>query len=225
MNRLYVCACTLAGFVLFGFLLAHVVEDSDAVDIPEHLEGPEIDDYLNERLAERYGEDFLVDCGYEFLHSLPVGYRMLTMTQIAEEEVSNGGFSQFFWNKFDHYQLLTDDAIDGYETIGASDRAEALRSVRGKFEKAKAECQRLKLQEATDLREGRTDPQELNRLMLADPEKFMQVQAMQPFSKWTEFSENLWEKEESLFFHGSGIETIRGRWARAHVEAFDLGSK
>ena len=89
----------------------------------------------------------------------------------------------------------------------------------------KTKCQRLKQQEATDLREGQTDPEELNRLMLADPEKFMQVQAMQPFSKWTEFSENLWEKEESLFFHGSGIETIRGRWARAHVEAFDLASK
>jgi uncharacterized protein DUF4375/uncharacterized protein DUF1629 len=58
---------------------------------------------------------------YRTVRSWSPGLRMLWATQLVDDEVSNGGFNQYFFNTGGHF---VDEAIAGFKLIGAPERAE-----------------------------------------------------------------------------------------------------
>ena len=81
--------------------------------------------------------------GHTFTFTLPPGYRVLTPTMWIEAEVTNGGISQYFWNRLQDWREMTADAIDAYEEMGAKEQAAALRDCLRVF--APFESERLQL--------------------------------------------------------------------------------
>lgn len=57
------------------------------------------------------------------LRRMPAGQRMFWLLPIADEEIHNGGFHQFFWNQFGRF---APDALDGLRLIGAHKHADVL---------------------------------------------------------------------------------------------------
>src|SRR5262249_8589452 len=79
------------------------------------------------------------------LHRIwPSGYRMLASTTCIEGQVSNGGAGQYFWNRLEDFKPMTEDAIEGYEKIGARAQANAVRECLRVFAPLESECRRLK---------------------------------------------------------------------------------
>ena len=81
---------------------------------------------------------------YSITLTLPPGYRILTPTNWIEGEIKKGGGGQYFWNRLQDYQLMTNDAIDAYEIIKARDQASALRDCVRVFLPLEEECRWLK---------------------------------------------------------------------------------
>jgi len=95
----------------------------DFTDIPASIDQivdeNDVEQFLFDCLERRFGRAKLQASDYTFNLTLPPGYRVLTPTVWIEAEVSNGGISQYFWNRLADFRLMTSDAIDGYLTIGA----------------------------------------------------------------------------------------------------------
>jgi hypothetical protein len=103
-----------------------------------------VEQFLFDCLEERYGLAKLQASDYTINLSFPVGYRVLTPTVWIESEVSNGGIEQYFSNRLVDYRLMTADAIEAYEKIGAKAQAQAVRDCLRAFAPLEAECRRIK---------------------------------------------------------------------------------
>jgi hypothetical protein len=64
------------------------------------------------------------DVQYATVKSWTKGLQMLWATQLVDDEVSNGGFNQYFFNSSGQFAV---EAIEGFELIGAADRAALVR--------------------------------------------------------------------------------------------------
>jgi hypothetical protein len=61
---------------------------------------------------------------YALVKSWSNGLQMLWATQLVDDEVNNGGFNQFFFNDSGQFAV---EAIDGFDLIGAHERANVVR--------------------------------------------------------------------------------------------------
>lgn len=61
---------------------------------------------------------------YATVKSWTRGLQMLWATQLVDEEVSNGGFNQYFFNSSGQFAV---EAIEGFELVGAPERAALVR--------------------------------------------------------------------------------------------------
>lgn len=61
---------------------------------------------------------------YAEVKSWSKGLQMLWATQLVDDEVNNGGFNQYFFNDSGQFAI---EAIEGFELIGARERAELVR--------------------------------------------------------------------------------------------------
>jgi Domain of unknown function (DUF4375) len=103
-----------------------------------------VEQILFECLNRRFGIAKLQASDYTFNLTLPIGYRVLTPTVWIEAEVSNGGAGQYFWNRLVDYRPMTIDAIEGYERIGATAQAEAVRDCLRVFAPLESICRSIK---------------------------------------------------------------------------------
>lgn len=60
---------------------------------------------------------------YQTVKSWTPGLQMLYATQLLDDQVNNGGFSQYFFNPSGQFAM---EAIDGFRLIGAHERAEII---------------------------------------------------------------------------------------------------
>jgi hypothetical protein len=73
---------------------------------------------------------------YEIVKAWSPGLRMLYATQVVDDEVSNGGFNQFFFNSSGQF---AEEAVEGFQLIGASARADIVaRAIQQFFKDAPA---------------------------------------------------------------------------------------
>jgi hypothetical protein len=118
----------------------------DFDDIPgtiARLPDESVEQFLFDCLERRFGQATMRTSGYTFTFTLPPGYRVLTPTMWIEAEVTNGGISQYFWNRLQDGREMTIDAIDAYEEIGATEQAAALRDCVRAFVLLESECRQL----------------------------------------------------------------------------------
>jgi hypothetical protein len=108
------------------------------------LNDDDVEQFLFDCLEHRFGRAKLKASDYTFNLTFPLGYRMLTPTVWIEAEVSNGGAGQYFWNRLVDYRPMTADAIDGYEKIGATAQAQAIRDCLLTFAPLEAKCRMIK---------------------------------------------------------------------------------
>jgi hypothetical protein len=93
------------------------------VDLLRSLPPDELGDAVVQHVAFQVGDD--VSRIPDVVRSLPPGLRAIYTTYVVDMEVSNGGFNQFFWNPSSRY---AEDALQGYELLGATEYAAVLRS-------------------------------------------------------------------------------------------------
>jgi hypothetical protein len=118
-------------------------------DVPSSiatLDDDAVEQFLFDCLERQFGRAKLQTSDYTFNLTLPTGYRVLTPTVWIESEVSNGGAGQYFWNRLVDYRPMTADAINGYEKIGASAQAQAVRDCLKVFAPLETECRLIKEQ-------------------------------------------------------------------------------
>ena len=119
----------------------------DFDDIPSSIAGIDddaLEQFLFDCIEHRLGRPKLQASDYTLNLTFPIGYRMLTPIVWIEAEVSNGGIGQYFWNRLVDYRPMTADAIEGYEKIGASAQAQAIRECLWKFAPLEAKCRAIK---------------------------------------------------------------------------------
>lgn len=105
------------------------------VDLLRSLPPEELGDAVIQHVAFQVGDD--ASRIPDVVRGLPAGLRAIYATYVVDMEVSNGGFNQFFWNPSSHY---AEDALQGYELLGAAEYAAVLR---GALEIRAAEEERL----------------------------------------------------------------------------------
>ena len=93
------------------------------LDVLRSLPPDELGDAVIQHVAFQVGDD--VSRIPDVVRGLPAGLRAIYATSVVDLEVSNGGFNQFFWNPSSQY---ADDALRGYELLGATEYAAVLRS-------------------------------------------------------------------------------------------------
>lgn len=71
-----------------------------------------------------------MDEQYEIVKSWSAGLQMLWATQLVEDEVNNGGFNQYFFNRSGQW---AEEAIDGFRLIGRNDRAAVVQAAINQF--------------------------------------------------------------------------------------------
>jgi hypothetical protein len=121
--------------------------DMNFDDVPSSiaaLDDDAVEQFLFDCLESRFGRAKLQASDYTLNLTFPLGYRVLTPTVWIEAEVSNGGVGQYFWNRLVDYRLMTRDAIEAYEKIGAEAQAQSVRDCLRVFIPLEAECRRIK---------------------------------------------------------------------------------
>jgi len=149
--------------------------------------------YLFGCIERQFGRAKIQASDYTFNLTLPAGYRVLTPTVWIEAEVSNGGAGQYFWNRFVDFRLMTSDAIDAYETIGAMPQANSVRDCLRVFEPLEATLREIREQELGG--EG--------------------------FTKWMQTWDALdYRGDNPLFEYEDVMERFRVPWIRRNIEQF-----
>jgi len=162
------------------------------------LPDDKIEWFLSEALERRFGKARLGTASYEFVLTLPEGYRVLVSTNWVESEVCNGGIAQFFWNRHQDYELIVADALVGYEKLGAKEQAEALRACMSAFLQVRGAFLRLRDQPR------RRSPQHLD-----------------PFQVWSDFWNDRCHGLDWPLMEYEEISTrYRIPWIRLHAQAF-----
>lgn len=92
------------------------------LDVLRSLPPEELGDAVIQHVAFQVGDD--VSRIPDVVRGLPAGLRAIYATYVVDMEVSNGGFNQFFWNPSSRY---ADDALQGYELLGATEYAAVMR--------------------------------------------------------------------------------------------------
>jgi len=87
-------------------------------EIPDDELEQVIIDYVGTKIDGNYEEE------PKIVRSLPESIRAIYVTWWVESEVRNGGFNQFFWNS---HGVFAEDAVKGYEFLGAPEHAALLR--------------------------------------------------------------------------------------------------
>jgi len=112
--------------------------------IAQFVDDAAVEQYLFDCLEHRFGRAKLQASDYTFNLSLPPGYRVLTPQVWIEGEVSNGSVGQYFWNRLSDFRLMTADAIEGYDRIGAVAQADAVRDCLRVFAPMEITCRQMK---------------------------------------------------------------------------------
>ncbi|TMF80766.1 MAG: DUF4375 domain-containing protein [Chloroflexi bacterium] len=71
-----------------------------------------------------------VDEQYATTKSWTKGLQMLWATQLVDDEVNNGGFNQYFFNRSGQWAM---EAIEGFRLIGVIERAEIVKAAVDQF--------------------------------------------------------------------------------------------
>ena len=71
-----------------------------------------------------------VDEQYATTKSWTKGLQMLWATQLVDDEVNNGGFNQYFFNRSGQWAM---EAIEGFRLIGVVERAEIVKAAVDQF--------------------------------------------------------------------------------------------
>jgi hypothetical protein len=157
------------------------------------LDDDAVEQFLFDCLERRFGRAKLQQSDYKFNLTLPSGYRVLTPTVWIEAEVSNGGIGQYFWNRLIDYKLMTADAVEGYEKIGALAQAEAVRDCLRVFAPLESKCRGIKQQ---------------NR-------------GTDGFLEWQDIWDGLeYRGDDPLFEYKEVTKLYRVPWIRRNIEAF-----
>lgn len=70
----------------------------------------------------------------------PLEVRMLYPFNMIEYNISNGGWSQFLWNCIGNWRRILDTAEAGYLLIGATEQAEAIKTLRALCARDESKC-------------------------------------------------------------------------------------
>lgn len=120
-----------------------MIDFDDVFGTIARLPDDAVEQFLFDCVEHRFGRDHLAS-DYRFTLELPSGYRVLMPTVWIEGQITNGGASQYFWNRLHDCHLMTGDAIDAYDIIKAIAQAAALRECVRVFMSLEAECRWLK---------------------------------------------------------------------------------
>lgn len=77
---------------------------------------------------------------FDCFRDVPLELRAVIFMGTVEGEIANGGLPQLLWNTFYHWQKLFQDAEKGYELMGASLQAKAIRGFAALFKQYESEC-------------------------------------------------------------------------------------